>query len=85
MIGDSYTPGYLIDTMMQWLGLKDVRELQTLQPPKFTQLRTFLKGVLVEVTTSPRMRPKPISDLVREAGMLEFDKDGERMTVRVRI
>ena len=70
--------------MMQWLGLKDVRELQTLQPPKFAQLRTFLKGVLVEVTTSPRMRPKPISDLVREAGMLEFDRDGERLTVRVR-
>ena len=70
--------------MMQWLGLKDVRDLQTLQQPKFAQLRTFLKGVLVEVTTSPRMRPKPISDLVREAGMLEFDRDGERLTVRVR-
>ena len=29
------------------------------------------------------MRPKPIADLVWEAGKQEFDKDGERYTVEV--
>ncbi|KAI0374754.1 Piwi-domain-containing protein [Pilatotrama ljubarskyi] len=76
-----YTPGRLIDSMLAHLELNDVRALANLTPIQHNQLRSFLKGVLVKVTLTPKMRPRPISELVREAGLQEFDKDGDRWTV----
>ncbi|KAI8998763.1 Piwi domain-containing protein [Trametes punicea] len=75
-----YTPGRLIDSMMSFLNLRDARQLADLTQPDFIKLRHFLKGVRVKPTLS-NMRPRPISDLVREAGRQEFDKDNERWTV----
>ncbi|KAL1947711.1 hypothetical protein VTO73DRAFT_13435 [Trametes versicolor] len=75
-----YTPGPLIDTMMQHLGLSDVRQLETLRPDEFGRLRIFLKGVAIKVTLS-NSRPRPIKDLVLQAGLQEFDKENERWTV----
>ncbi|CDO70771.1 hypothetical protein BN946_scf184798.g86 [Trametes cinnabarina] len=75
-----YTPGHLIDTMMNFLGYSDARKLADLPPIDYVKLRVFLKGVRIKPTLS-KMKPRPISDLVREAGMQEFDKDGERWTV----
>lgn len=69
--------------MMQHLGLRDAKHLQKLSHLQLRLLRTFLKGVLVSVTVSPHARPRPISDLVLEAGLQEFDKDNERWTVQV--
>lgn len=69
---------------------RDMRDLQSLNQPNFARLRTFLKGVHVTVVIpgQPRDRrldrPRPISDLIPQAGMQEFDKDGERLTVQVR-
>ncbi|KAI0721640.1 Piwi domain-containing protein [Cerioporus squamosus] len=83
-----YTPGPLIDTMLRYLELRDMRDLQSLNQPNFARLRTFLKGVHVTVVIpgQPRDRrldrPRPISDLIPQAGMQEFDKDGERLTVQ---
>ena len=79
---DRYTPGRLVDTMLAHLQLRDVRALTDLPNPQLAQLRLFLKGVLVKPTIS-KMRARPITDLVREAGMQEFDKDNERWTVAV--
>ncbi|KAH9901258.1 Piwi domain-containing protein [Cubamyces lactineus] len=75
-----YTPGRLVDTMLAHLQLRDVRALTDLSNPQLAQLRLFLKGVRVKATIS-RMKARPITDLVREAGMQEFDKDKERWTV----
>ncbi|KAI0361956.1 Piwi-domain-containing protein [Trametes cingulata] len=75
-----YTPGRLIDSMLAHLELSDVRALQNLPHAQHNQLRSFLKGVLIRVTLT-KMRPRPISDLVANAGMQDFDKDGERWTV----
>ncbi|KAI0646924.1 Piwi domain-containing protein [Trametes meyenii] len=76
----SYTPGPLIDTMMMHLDLRNPRQLAELHPQQFGQLRIFLKGVRVRMTLS-KMRPRPISDLVHEAGLQEFDRDNERCSV----
>ena len=70
--------------MRNFLQLRDDKDLQSLSPPQFRSLRAFLKGVLVKVTVAPNMRPKPITDLVSEAGEQVFDKDSERYTVKVR-
>ncbi|KAL7283289.1 hypothetical protein ACG7TL_002718 [Trametes sanguinea] len=75
-----YTPGHLIDTMLAHLGFSDIRKLADLEQLDYVKLRVFLKGVRIKPTLS-KMKPRPISDLVREAGMQEFDKDGERWTV----
>ncbi|KAI0336397.1 Piwi-domain-containing protein [Cubamyces sp. BRFM 1775] len=75
-----YTPGRLVDTMLAHLQLRDVRALSELSNPQLAQLRLFLKNVQVRLTIS-QMKARPISDLVREAGMQEFDKDNERWTV----
>ncbi|RPD74278.1 Piwi-domain-containing protein [Lentinus tigrinus ALCF2SS1-7] len=77
-----YTPGPLIDVMVPFLGLRDQRELANLPRDKFAKLRVFLKGVLVRVRHRPEARAKPIADLVPQAGLEEFDKDGERWTVQ---
>ncbi|KAI1796007.1 Piwi-domain-containing protein [Ganoderma leucocontextum] len=77
-----YNSGSLITVMMHRLGIRDARNLQTLPHQQFRLLRTFLKGVLVSVTVSPHARPRPISDLVLEAGLQEFDKENERCTVQ---
>ena len=69
--------------MMQYLSLRDARNLQNLPHQQFRLLRSFLKGVLVYVTVRPHARPRPISDLVLEAGLQEFDKENERWTVQV--
>ncbi|KAI0747992.1 Piwi domain-containing protein [Daedaleopsis nitida] len=86
-----YTPGDLIDTMLDALGFspkgplkhrRNVRELQDLDRAKLLRLRAFLKGVQVVVSLTPNMRPRPIADLVLQAGLQEFDKDGERLTIQ---
>ncbi|TBU32359.1 Piwi-domain-containing protein [Dichomitus squalens] len=77
-----YTGGPLVTTMMQYLNLRDSRGLQTLSPSDFRKLRTFLKGVVVSITVSPKMRARPISDLVLAAGQQVFDKDNESWTVQ---
>ncbi|KAI0637098.1 Piwi domain-containing protein [Trametes polyzona] len=76
-----YTPGYLVDTMMAHLGLRDARELTQLNNIQQQQLRLFLKGVLVKVNLG-NSRPRPIKDFVPQGGLQEFDKDGERWTVQ---
>ncbi|KAI0743475.1 Piwi domain-containing protein [Daedaleopsis nitida] len=45
------------------------------------KLRTFLKGIFVKITCCPNVRPRPIADIVLQAGRQEFDKDGERIEV----
>ena len=75
--------------MIQHLGLRDPRDLQTLSQPNFSKLRTFLKGVLIMIVIPGQSRdrstrPKRIADLIPQAGLQEFDKDGERLTVQVR-
>ncbi|RPD66004.1 Piwi-domain-containing protein [Lentinus tigrinus ALCF2SS1-6] len=83
-----YTPGPLIETMLHHLDLRDVRDLQTINPQNFARLRTFLKGVHVAIVIPGQSRdrrpprPRPISNLIAQAGMQEFDKDGERLTVQ---
>ncbi|RDX56915.1 Piwi-domain-containing protein [Lentinus brumalis] len=82
-----YTPGPLIETMLRYLELRDVRDLQSINPPNFARLRTFLKGVHVAIvipgqSRDRRPRPRPISDLIPHAALQEFDKDGERLTVQ---
>ncbi len=70
--------------MIQFLRLKDARDLQNLSRSEYLRLRSHLKGVVVRVTVSPNVRPKPIADLVEEAGRQEFDnKEGVRVTVSV--
>ncbi|KAI0745804.1 Piwi domain-containing protein [Earliella scabrosa] len=76
-----HIPGTLTYNMRNFLKLRNDRDLQSLDRRQFMSLRAFLKGVLVKVTVAPNMRPKPIADLVWEAGKQEFDKDGERYTV----
>ncbi len=67
---------------MQHLGLSDVRQLENLRPDELGRLRIFLKGVVIKVTLS-NSRPRPIKDLVGQAGLQEFDKENERWTVAV--
>ena len=70
--------------MMSWLELRNERELQDLSRPNVLKLRKFLKGVVVRITVTPKARPKPISDIVPEAGLQEFDDShGHRITVQV--
>ncbi|KAI0670510.1 Piwi domain-containing protein [Trametes maxima] len=76
----SYTPGPLIDSMMMHLGLVNPRQLAELNTQDYGRLRIFLKGVRIRMSLS-KMRPRPISDLVHEAGLQEFDKDNERCSV----
>ena len=67
---------------MQYMNLRDPRALSELSRPDLMKLRMFLKGVYVKVVMT-RMRPRPISDVVIEAALQEFDKEGERITVQV--
>lgn len=69
--------------IVSFLDLRDRRQLANLPNDKYAKLRTYLKGVLVRVQHRPEARPKPIADLVPQAGLQEFDKEGERWTVRV--
>ena len=70
--------------MMIHLELRNASDLYDLKPDQYARLQVFLKGVLVKVTCAPNVRAKPISRLVRQAGLQEFDKDGRRWTVAVR-
>ncbi|KAI1796003.1 Piwi-domain-containing protein [Ganoderma leucocontextum] len=71
----------LIHVMMVWLGLKDIRGLQTLHAQQYAELRSFLKGVRVKVVVAPGMKARPIADLVPRAALQEFDTETERITV----
>ncbi|TFK93742.1 Piwi-domain-containing protein [Polyporus arcularius HHB13444] len=77
-----YTPGPLIELMKDFLGFINNRQLENLSHDQFARLRRHLKGVLIKVRVSANMPAKPIKDLVLQAGLQEFDKDGERMTVQ---
>lgn len=72
--------------MMSWLGVRDPARLGSLSRSDIQKLRAFLKGVYVTVSVGrSRPRPKPITDLIPEAGLEEFDNaDGQRVTVQVR-
>ncbi len=71
--------------MLQFLKLRDPRELQNLSRSEYLRLRSHLKGVVVLITVNYNVSPKPIVDLVEEAGRQEFDnKEGVRVTVSVR-
>ncbi|KAI0706856.1 Piwi domain-containing protein [Cerioporus squamosus] len=77
-----YASGSLIDVMFRFLRLDNRRELDNLSQPDYFRLRSHLKGVVVKIRISPNARPRPITDLVREAGRQEFDKNGARCTVK---
>ncbi|TFK93746.1 Piwi-domain-containing protein [Polyporus arcularius HHB13444] len=77
-----YAPGPLLSTMLQFLKLRDPRDLQNLSRPEYLRLRSHLKGVVVRITVNSNVGPKPIVDLVEEAGRQEFDnKEGVRVSV----
>ncbi|KAJ3557975.1 hypothetical protein NM688_g1185 [Phlebia brevispora] len=76
-----YKDSDLISSALEVLGCRDIRDLvrACASDQNFQKLRSFLRGVLVEV--QPGNRTKRIADLVRNAGREEFFKDNEKMTV----
>ncbi|KAI0703384.1 Piwi domain-containing protein [Cerioporus squamosus] len=77
-----YTPGPLLESMRAFLDISDNRPLQNLSREQYSKLRRHFKGVLIKISVSQNMRAKPIADFVPHAGLQEFDKDGERITVQ---
>jgi hypothetical protein len=55
---------------------------------QYNDLRTFLRGVKVQVQISenkPARTPRVIKDLIEDVGSYEFDSNNGRITVAVRI
>ncbi|KAK0483210.1 Piwi domain-containing protein [Armillaria novae-zelandiae] len=71
----------LEDLSAEFLGLRDSRQLVNLDESKMSRLRHFLRGIKVIVSHRPTARPKRIKGLVKDAGAITFDKDGQRITV----
>ena len=68
---------------MEFLGIRDVRELTRLTPqnPQWKNLKAVLKNVRITtvVPAHSARRSRVIKDLVPHAGEYEFDKDGVGM------
>ncbi|OBZ75515.1 Protein argonaute-2 [Grifola frondosa] len=77
-----YKPGPLPELAMEFLKLGNPRQLLTLEPRQWKELRTFLKGVHVTIRTAPGGKPRPISDLILAAGHFEFERNGMTTTVQ---
>lgn len=69
------------DLSADFLGLRDSRQLLQLDESKLSRLRHFLRGMKVTVSHRPTARPKRIKGLVKDAGAITFDKDGQRITI----
>lgn len=86
-----YRPISVIDFAMRFLGFRDVNRLMTLSPrdKQWKELKAVLKGVRVNVTKQNVPRggkprpPRPIKDLIPEAGLFQFSKDNESWNVEV--
>ena len=80
----SYKATNLIQAAMEYLGCREVRELNRLcaTPQTLRRLQGFLKGVQVAV---PGNRTKRVGNLVPRAGIEEFSKDGRMITVAVSV
>jgi hypothetical protein len=70
---------------MDLLKLRDKRDLGSLGPghPKWSQLKTFLKGVKVSVSMFQGRSSRPIVELIPRAGHHTFMFDDREMTVAV--
>ncbi|KAG7452849.1 Piwi-domain-containing protein [Guyanagaster necrorhizus] len=65
----------------EFLGLREIRQLENLNETQFSRLRHFLRGMKVILLHRPTSRPKRIKGLVKNAGAITFDKDGSPITV----
>ena len=83
MTRNRYRESPLLSVMLEWLGKRNERDLQNLDSAAMNKLRMYLRKVLVRVIVSPKMRPRPIADLVLQAGIQEFDGPDGRTTVQV--
>lgn len=70
---------------MDYLNIKNQRQLAQLRDPDFQKLRHFVKGMKVEINLPKHKgkRAKPIRDLVRNVGEQTFDMGGTPMRVDV--
>lgn len=78
----------IIDFAMQYLGFRDVGQLVMMHPgsKEWKLLKSVLKGVRVITTVPPTDRqknPRPIKDLIPQAGLYEFKIGNESWTVQV--
>ncbi|EIM90203.1 Piwi-domain-containing protein [Stereum hirsutum FP-91666 SS1] len=77
----------IIDFAMQYLGFRDVGQLVMMHPgsKEWKLLKSVLKGVRVITTVPPTDRqkaPRPIKDLIPQAGLYEFKIGNESWTVQ---
>lgn len=82
-----YAPGPVETLAMKFLGMRNVRDLERLQPgtPDWMKLKSFLKNVLVTTVMARSTKSRPIKDIVQAAGRYEFEKDGMTTTVQVHL
>ena len=86
-----YQSGKLIDVMMDFLGARNVNDLQlTENHPNYKKLDKFLMKLRIKVLSGPggkRSRIKSIRGIVPAGGNYTFYKEseGEEITVAVRI
>lgn len=72
-----YRPINIIDFSLQYLGFRDVHHLMAINPglKEWKVLKAALKGIRVIITVpqaSEQKPPRPIKDLVPQAGLYEF-------------
>lgn len=78
----------IVDFSMQYLGFRDVNQLMRIEPgsKEWKLLKAVLKNVRV-ITVVPQTDrqkpPRPIKDLVPQAGLYEFKIGNEPWTVQV--
>lgn len=75
----------LPEWIKEYLGLRDIRDLENLDErtcPRWRDLKSKLNNVRVEYT-SDRVRQRKIRGIVPRAGEIEFERDGELITIEV--
>ena len=75
----------LEDVCLDYLRLRNLRDLFQLDRTQIAKLRLYLRDIKVEIALPAHAgrKPKKIRDIVGNVDAISFDKDGQTITVKV--
>ena len=75
----------LEDVCLDYLRLRNLRDLFQLDRTQIAKLRLYLRDIKVEIALPVHAgtKPKKIRDILGNVDAITFDKDGETITIKV--
>jgi len=82
---DSMPAKRLEDVCLDYLKLRNLRDLSQLDRTQIGKLRLYLRDIKVEIALPAHAgkKPKKIRDIVGSIDAMTFEKDGQTITVKV--